>query len=44
MEQTRGLFCTCDSGVAFLAKEFDVRSVLHEQESLVAVIYIYVIH
>ena len=35
MEQTRGLFCTCDSGVArcqsLLANEFDVRSVLHGQ-------------
>ena len=35
IEQTRGLFCTCDSGVArcqsqhilFLANEFDVRRV-----------------
>ena len=43
MEQTRGLFCTSDSGVrrcqsqSFLANEFDVRSVLHGQVSLAAV-------
>ena len=33
MEQTRSLFCTCDSGVARCQSqhqyEFDVRSVLH---------------
>ena len=34
MEQTRGLFCTCD----------DVRSVLHGQVSLAAVYQICVIH
>ena len=54
MEQTRGLFCMCDSGVAHcqshyqchfnLANEFDVRSVLHGQVSLAAVNQIYVIH
>ena len=35
MEQTRGLFCTCDS---------DVRRVLHGQLSLEAVNQIYVFH
>ena len=53
MEQTRGLFCMCDSGVAhcqsqkpvtLLANEFAVRSVLHGQVSLVAVNQICVIH
>ena len=50
MGQTRGLFCTCHSGVAHcqsqhhLANEFDVRSVLHVEMSLVAVNQIYVIH
>ena len=52
MEQTRGLFCTCDSGVALsittpvslLAIEFDVRSILQGQVSLAAVNQIYVIH
>ena len=43
MEQTRGLFYTCDSGGArcqsqhpgsLLANEFDVRRVLHGQVSL----------
>ena len=42
MVQRRGLFCTCDSSVAYqcnfcLANEFDVRSVLHGQVSLAAV-------
>ena len=41
MEQTRGLFCKRDSGVAqpvsLLAKKFDVRSVLRGQVSLIAV-------
>ena len=40
MEQTRGLFCTCDSGVApqvsHLANEFDVRSESHGQVSFAA--------
>ena len=49
MEQTRGLFCTCDSlsitaPVSLLANEFDVRGVLHGQVSLKAVNQIYVIH
>ena len=53
IEQTRGLFCTGDSGVArchsqhqcrFWANEFNVRSVLHGQLSLAAVNQIYVIH
>ena len=48
MEQTRGLLCTCDSGVArcqsLLANEFDVRSVLHGLVSLTAVNQICVIH
>ena len=48
MEQTRGLFCTCDSGVtkpvSLLVNEFDVRSVLHGQVSLAAVNQICVIH
>ena len=52
MEQTRGLFCMCDSGVALsittplslLANEFDVRSVLHGQVSLAAVNQICAIH
>ena len=41
MEQTRDLFCTCDSGVArclsLLVNEFDVRNVVHGQVSLEAV-------
>ena len=46
MEQTRGLFCSCNSGVArcqnttlvsLLANELDVLSVLHGQVSLAAV-------
>ena len=47
MEQTGGLFCTCDSlsvwlaviitPVSLLVNEFDVRSVLHGQVSLAAV-------
>ena len=41
MEQTRGLFCMCDSG---LANEFDVRSILHRQVSLAAVNQIRVLH
>ena len=48
MEPTRGLFCTCDSGVvrclSFLANEFNVRSVLHGQVSLAAVNQICVIY
>ena len=54
MEQTNGLFCTCDSvgcgslslkqPVSLLANEFDVRSVLQGQVSLAAVNQIYVIH
>ena len=48
MEQTSGLFFTCDSGVARcqsqLANEFDVRSVLHVQVSLAAVNQVCVIH
>ena len=55
MEQTRGLFRTCDSGVhvapcnittpvSLLANKFDVRSVLHGQVSLAAVDQICVIH
>ena len=53
MEQTRGLFCMCDSGVPrcqsehqyhFLANEFDVRSVVHGQVRLAVVKQICVIH
>ena len=53
MEQTRGLFCTCDSGVArcqsqhqdhFLANAFGVRSILHGQVSLAAVNQIRVVY
>ena len=48
IEQTKDLFCTCDSGVArpvsIQANEFDVQSVLHGQMSLVAVNQIYVFH
>ena len=48
MGQTRGLFYTCDSGVArclsLLVNESDVRSILHRQVSLAAVNRIYVIH
>ena len=54
MEQTRDLFCTCDSGVArcqsittplsLLSNKFDVRSALHGQVSLAAVNQIYGIH
>ena len=53
MEQTRGLFCRCDSGVArwsittpvsLLANEFDVRSVLQGQVSLAVVNQMCVIH
>ena len=48
MEQTRGLFCTCYSGVARcqsqLANELDVRSVLQGQVCLAPVTHIFVIH
>ena len=53
MEQTKGLFGTCDSGVTrcqsqhqchLWRNEFDVRSVLHRQVSLAAVNQICVIH
>ena len=48
LEQTRSLFCTCDSVEICcqtqLANEFDVRSVLHGQVSLVAVNQSCVIH
>ena len=46
MEQTRGLFCTCDSCVACCqsANEFDVRSVLQGQVSLETINQICVIH
>ena len=48
MEQTRSLFCTCDSvgtaPVSLLANEFVVRSVLHGQVSLAAVNQLCVIH
>ena len=47
MEQTRGLFCMCDSGVTTpvsLANEFDVRSVLHGHLSLAAINQICVNH
>ena len=48
MEQTRGLFCMCDSGVARCQSQhqcqFDVRSLLHGQVSFAAVNQIYVIH
>ena len=53
MEQTRGLFCTCDSGVAHCQSQHQyhfwlmssmVRSVLHGQVSLAAVNQICVIH
>ena len=47
IEQTRGVFCTCHSGVArcqtqhqynsLLANKFDVRRVLHGKVSLAAV-------
>ena len=53
MEQIRGLFCMCNSGVArcqsqhsvsLLVTEFDVQSILHGPVSLAAVNQIYVIH
>ena len=53
MEQTIGLFCTCNFGcgslsiktpVSLLANELDVRSVLHGQVSLAAVSQICVFH
>ena len=53
MEQTRGLFCMCDSGcgslsittqVSLLANEFDVRRVVHGRVSLAAVNQICLIH
>ena len=55
MEQTKGLFCTWDSGVArcqsritaplsLLANELDIQSVLHGQLSLAAVIQICVFY
>ena len=48
MEQTKGLFCTCHSGVARCQSqhpnEFDVRSVLHGRVSLAAVNKMYVVH
>ena len=44
MEQTRGLFCTCESGVARCQSQhqchFFVRSALHGQASLKAVNHI----
>ena len=43
MEQTRGVFCKCESDVARYY-EFNVRSVLHRKVSLSAVNHIYVIH
>ena len=52
MEQTRGLFCMCDSdvelsittSVSLLANEFNVQSMLHVQVSLAAVNQICIIH
>ena len=52
MEQTKGLFCTCDSGVvrcqsqqvSLLAKDSDVRRVLNGQVRLAAVNQMYVFH
>ena len=48
MEQTIGLFCTCDSvvttPVSLLANKLDVWSVLHGQVSLAAVNQIFVTH
>ena len=48
MEQTRGVFCTCESVVTRCntqnSNEFDVRSVLHGQVSLAADNPIYVFH
>ena len=48
MEQTRGLFCTCDSGVARCQSQhhyhFWRMSVLHGQVRLAAVNQICVIH
>ena len=48
MEQTRGLFCTCDSGVARCNSQhkchFWGMSWMHGQVSLAAVIQICVIH
>ena len=47
MEQTRGLFCTCNAGAHFttlLANKFNVRGVLQGQVSLGAVNQIQVIH
>ena len=49
MEKARGLFCTCDSGVArchsvsLLANELDVRSVFPGQVGLAAVNHICII-
>ena len=53
MEQTRGMFCMCHSGVgslsittpmSLLSNEFDVRSLLHKQVSLAAVDRVCAIH
>ena len=48
MQQTRGLFCTCDSvvrtPVSLLVNEFYLGSVLHGQVSLAAVNQICVIY
>ena len=47
MEQTKGFFCTCDSGVARYQSQHqcnDVRNVLHGQAGLAAVNPICVIH
>ena len=52
MEQTRGLFCTCNSSgslsitrpVLLLANEFNVRSILQGLVSLAAVNQFFVIH
>ena len=42
IEQTRGLFCMCDSGM--VCCHVDVRSILLGQVSLAAVHQIYVFH
>ena len=45
MKRTRGLFCTCDAGVARCqSQHFDVRSKVHGQVSLAGVNQVRVIH
>ena len=51
MKKTRGLFCKCDSGVAYchlqqqcLVNKYDIQSILHGLVSLAIVNHIYIFH